>query len=418
MLFSPAIYGKLIERMKMNQEAYMSFKKITVFIGIVLVLLGGIFGFRHFKTTKTSAKTNLTFQDIKKKDFLHKQQAVLYASHTTELLQEGKGSGQAIFIDEDGNAQRLRLDGLESGSTYYHKKKLYIEDANQIFLIGKNTKKQKMPSELRGIKSGYLPATDQFYSLYNTGFSTKYDYKTSIRFGNSKEKRFHVSQVPSFISGVGEFSDRLVVLTQNLINDHFLLQEVFLREKEAKVIKLTELPLKHPSNLDIISPIMADKNSYYFVMTDYQSEKREDLSLIIYNRQTKETEIKPFISYRSEEQVDNGLPNNFNHSSYLYKNHFYYVNGLGEVYRYNCRDGKIQKYLNLEFESTANHRLEQVRFQNGRIHHLYSDEEEDFFIETYNLSSKKREKLQKIKMNGLIPQNDKDYFLTSIEILN
>ncbi|MGG0658566.1 hypothetical protein [Rummeliibacillus pycnus] len=395
----------------------MKVKKMVFLVTIIILLIIGIFAFNNYKKASKLNESALTNSDLKQQNFLIQQQAVLYASSTTEVLQKGKGNSQVIFIDKKGNARGLKLSGMENGSTYFNKHELFIEESNRLMLLGNKLNTYDMPSEeFRGIQTGYLPKTKQFYSLYNTGFSTKHDYKTVIRYGG--EEGIHISQVPYFVSSVGQLSDRVIVLTQDLLTGEFALQEVHLKKK-AKTKKIQDLPLDNAENLDALTPVVSDNHNFYFLMTNYQAEDKEDLELVIVNRETKKIKTKPFIKYRTENQVSNALPFSFNDSAYVNDGRFYYVNGLGEVFEYNDETGDIKKTLQLHYEPKGNSHFEQITFKNNQIYHIYSNKDREFFLETYDLSSKNMIEKQEIQnLEAILPMDDKNYFLTSLEILN
>lgn len=394
----------------------MKYRNSIILLSMIVLLTVGIFAFKSYKKASKLNDINLSLTDLKKQHFLSKQQAVLYASSTTDVLQKGKGKSQVIFIDQQGDAHELKLSGLENGSTYFNKQVLFIEDSDHVMLLGKKLKTYNMPSkELRAIQTGFLPKTKQFYSLYNTGFSKKEDYISTIRYGG--EEAIHTSQIPYFVSTAGNLSDRLIVVTQDLISGEFALQEVQLKSK-AKIKKLLDLPLENPGELDAISPVVVDENNFYFVMSHYQSEDREDLQLIIVNRNTKKVKSIPFIQYRTEHQVENGLPFSFNTSAHVNDGYFYYVNGLGEVYEYRVSSGEMKKVLQLSYEKLSNHRFEQVSFENNQIHHIYSNEKQKFYLETYDLSSKRNINTLEIQnLKTILPLDDENYYLTNIEML-
>lgn len=394
----------------------MKYSKIIILVSLIGLLSVGIFTFKSYKKASKLNDITLSLTEIKKQNFLNQQLAVLYASSTTQELQKGKGNSQVIFIDKQGNARGLKLSGLENGSTYFNKNDLFIEESNRVMLLSKKLITYNMPSEeFRGIQTGYLPKTKQYYSLYNTGFSKTEDYISTIRYGG--EDMIHNTQIPYFISTTGHLSDCLLVVTQDLISGEFALQEVRLQSK-AKTKKLLDLPLKNAEELDAISPVVVDHQHFYFVMSYYQAENREDLRLVIINRDTKKVKEIPFIQYRSKYQVENGLPFNFNHSAYINNGHFYYVNGLGEIYEYNVANGEIKKTLQLSYEKKGNSRFEQVTFENNQIHHIYSDEKQQFYLETYDLSSKKKIYTKKVQnLENVLPMSNKHYFLTNLEVL-
>lgn len=395
----------------------MKLKKIILAVGISILLIVSIFVFNSIKKASKLNDTTLTINDLQQKNFLHQQQAALYASSTSEVLQKGKGNSQVIFIDRKGQARTLKLSGLENGSIHYNQHHLWIEESNQMLLLGNKFNTYHMKSnELRGIQMGYLPTAKQFYSIYNTGFSKKNDYKTVIRYGD--ENGIRVSSVPYFVSSVGQLSDRIILLTQDLITGKFALQEVQLK-KNIETTKILDIPLKNAGDLDALTPIVSNNNNFYFVMTNYRAENREDLELVIINRKMKNVETIPFIKYRTEYQVSNALPYNFNHSASMYRGHFYYINGLGTVYEFNPKTKDIHKALQLHYEKEGNSRFEQVTFKNNFIYHIFSNKKQQFFLETYNLTTKKKLKEQEIQnLNSILPLNDKKYFLTSLEILN
>lgn len=394
----------------------MKYKKQIMLVSLIAFVIIGTFAYKNYKKASKINGAELSFSELTQPNFLKRQRAVLYASSTTDVLQKGKGNSKAIFIDQKGNMHALKLSGLEGGSTYFNKKVLFIEDSKRVMMLGKTVKNYEMPTEeLRGIRTGYLPKTKQFYSLYNTGFSKKDDYVTTIRYGG--EKKIQSSHIPFFISTVGQLSDRLIIVTQDLITGEFALQQVQLTSK-AITKKLMDLHLEDAGELDSITPVVADEHNFYFVMTHYQSEKKEDLYLVIVNRSTNKVKTIPFIQYRSEHQVENGLPFNFNNSAYIKNGHFFYVNGLGEVYDYNVSSGDIKKIVQLSREDKGNSRLEQITFKNNKIYHIYSDEDQQFFLETFDLFSRVKEKTIEIKhLKSILPMDDQNYYLSSLEIL-
>lgn len=385
-------------------------------VSLIVFVMIGTFAFENYKNKSKIDRVELSFTDLTQPNFLNQQRAVLYASSTTEVLQKGKGNSKVVFIDQKGKLHALNLSGLESGSTYFNKENLFIEDSKRVMMLGNTFKKYDMPTEqLRGIQTGYLPKTKQFYSLYNTGFSKKDDYVTTIRYGG--EKKIQSEHIPFFISTAGQLSDRIVIVTQDLISGEFALREVQLTSK-VMTKKLIDLHFENAGELDSITPVVADDHNFYFVMTHYQSEKKEDLYLVMVNRSTKKVKTIPFIQYRSEHQVENGLPFSFNHSAYVKNDHFFYVNGLGEVYDYNISSGDIKKTIQLSHEKKGNSRLEQTIFKNNKIYHIYSNEEQQFFLETFDLfSSKKKDTLEIENLKSVLPMDDKKYFLSSLEIL-
>lgn len=385
-------------------------------VSLIVFVMIGTFAFENYKKKSKIDQVDLSFADLTQPNFLNQQRAILYASSTTEVLQKGKGNSKAIFIDPKGKLHALNLSGLESGSTYFNNEVLFMEDSKRVMMIGNTFKKYDMPTkELRGIQTGYLSKTKQFYSLYNTGFSKKDDYITTIRYGG--EKKIHSEHIPFFISTAGQLSDRIMIVTQDLISGEFALREVQLTSK-VMTKKLIDLHFENAGELDPITPVVADDHNFYFVMTHYQSEKKEDLYLVMVNRSTKKVKTIPFIQYRSEHQVENGLPFSFNHSAYVKNSHFFYANGLGEVYDYNISSGDIKKIIQLSREEKGNSRLEQTTFKNDKIYHIYSNEEQQFFFETFDLfSSRKKDTLEIENLKSVLPMDDKKYFLSSLEIL-
>ncbi|MGX9133921.1 hypothetical protein ACWV26_06020 [Rummeliibacillus sp. JY-2-4R] len=392
-------------------------KKFGLLCSAIVLFVLGIFAFTYYKKASVINKTTYTMADLKKENFINQQQAVLYTSSTTEELQKGKGNGKVIFIDQLGNARGLKLSGIENGGTFYNQDQLMIEDSKRILLLSNTLHTYEMVSkELRGIQTGFLPKTKQFYSLYNTGFSKKEDYKTIIRYGN--EKAMKVTSVPFFVSAVGELSDSLILLTQDLVTGKFAIQKVQLGAK-GNTKKWLELPLQDAEDLDALTPVVMDNTNYYFIMTNYQSEEHEDLELIIINQDTKNVKTKPLLKYRTKYQVENALPYNFNHSAYANNGSFYYVNGLGEVYEYNFSHNDVQKVMQLHHEKNGNSRFEQLSFRDNQIHYIYSNKNRKFFLETYDLSTKKRIKKQRINhLESILPMDDENYFMTNLEMLD
>ncbi len=394
----------------------MKYKKQIMLVSFIIFIIIGTFAFEGLKKTSKTNGVELSFSELTQPNFLNQQLAVLYASSTTDVLQKGKGNSKAIFINQKGELHALKLSGLESGSTYFNKKVLFIEDSKKVIMLGNSVENYDMPTEeLRGIRTGYLSKTRQFYSLYNTGFSKKDDYITTIRYGG--EEKIQSAHIPFFISTVGQLSDRLIIVTQDLITGEFALRQVQLKSKVLNK-KLIDLHLENAGELDAITPVVADNHNLYFVMTHYQSEKSEDLYLVIVNRSTKKVKTIPFIQYRSEDEVENGLPFNFNNSAYIKNGHFFYVNGLGEVYDYQVTSGDIKKIVQLSREDKGNSRLEQITFKNNKIYHIYSDEDQQFFLETFDLFSRVKEKTIEIKhLKSILPMDDQNYYLSSLEIL-
>lgn len=343
-----------------------------------------------------------------KESYNKKKQAVLYISQDAEKIEDGKTQGCLIFIDQQGEIKAYEIDPVEYGNTVIKNNHLMIEQSNKIVLAKDKAVTTKFSeNEYRGLRAGYLPKTKQFYSLYNSGLSEKYDYKMTVRYSNEQDE-FQELIIPNFVTAVGEEKDKLLLITQDLISGEFQLKTMALKDN-AKPELLAKLDLEDSDGLDIVSQIIAEKDAYYFVVSNYESDKKEDIILCKIDRQTLKMKQQAIANYRSLKETTDSLPLTYNDSLHKWGDSLYYANGRGQIYKYNLESSKVSELMKLQGFPVSNVNYAQIRFTDKYIYTIYLNSDNKVYLDKYDLKTTRRIQHEVIK--GLMNYvNDEDVF--------
>lgn len=377
----------------MNREDFMKMKKIAaIIVGSILFLSVAVFIMLKFMNPTIGKEANE--KEYEGQQFLKEQKLGFYISNEAKSLEEDKTKGYVLFLDKNNNITEREIQPVEYGGITFANNRMMVEESNQMTLTEYITKKTTFEKpDYRGMHNGYLPKTEQYYSLYNSGLSEKHDYKMTVRYAG-EDGQFKKFIIPKFVSAAGEEGAQVIVLTQDLISGAFQLQQTPLEEK-AKLQKITDLNLKSPMDLDAIAPILVTKKAYYLVMSRYVSESYEDIMVYEVNRKTKDVKATVLAKYRSEKETTSSLPLSFNDSATTYKGGLYYLNGMGQVYRYDLKTKQIEKILKLKDQAKDKNHMQAV-FYEGKLHIVYVKNGNTYY-DQYHLKKKKRVQHQEIK---------------------
>lgn len=387
----------------------MKKKVITATVGGVILLIVAVFVIMHFVTPTEEAGEASTYLQSKK--------AVLYISPEASMLEQKNPGGYLVFIDDKGRSSGYKIDSVVYGGTVVNGEKLLIEQSSSMKLISNETFNQSYDTaEYRGLKTGYLESTNQYYSIYNSGLSKKYDYKMNIRYVNDKGQ-FQTSFIPHFVSTAGEEGDHLLLLTQDLITSDFQLRTLKLKDKEIPQL-ITSLHLDNSENLDAISQIVSDDEAYYFVVSDYESTKYENIILYKVDKKSNKVTKNILAKYRTETETESNLPLSYDNSIHKVDDNIYFMNGIGTVYRYNISSEKSMKYMKVNPAPLAPANHAQMQFKDGDLYYIYENPSKQFYLDQYNLASKKRVKQTKIKNLNKYLGKDEKIGIYNLDILS
>lgn len=410
------LYYKIeLEEEAVVEANFMNKKTTAALIGGFLVLLVAV-----FVILKISNPKIMSIEDGKsyaEQDFLKNQRAAVYISKDAEQLEKAETKGSVVFIDTAGKLKSYAINAVEYGNIVAHKNSMMIEQSDEMAVVSNQVHKTKFETaEYRGMRAGYLPKTKQFYAVYNSGLSDKYDYKMTVRYG-SEYGDFKSAMISNFVSAIGEDQDRLLLVTQDLISNEFQLKTMRLNgEKKSKTALVTDLHLPQSSSIDIISQVVADEEAYYFVVSNYKSEKNEQIILYRVDRETLQVTSKTLAYYKTVKQTENSLPVTYNDSLHLWNGKLYFINGYGEVYDYTIKTKKVGNDFKLDDFPAGNYTHTQIRFTNESLYALYLDDNKQMYLDHYNLETKAR--VQHEKVNALKKYTKDEAIITNLTIFS
>ncbi len=326
--------------------------------------------------------------------------AVIYFSTTADQDLDGMGVSYGVFIDQDGQAKGLKMQGLEVGNLAKSKDKLFLEEKNKVRLLGNGY--QEFPMEKyqhTGVLSGYIERENIFFSIYNSGFSQN-GYNSDVRYGN--EKGFYTDTIPYYIESSGLIDDRIYLLTSDDDNTNdqskFALKEVSFDDK-LQVKQLTNI--ESENGLAPVSPVLADKDYYYIIMAQYQDGFNGKVSLIRVNKQSYAQDMFTLINYKDMDDINKTLIMNSNRSAYIYEKELYFVDGLGDVYTFHSETKEIKKKFSFkEFNQSLLRYDQEISFNGDSLYFFrYNPAIKKHFIEKYELKTGKLEK--QVKITGI-----------------
>ncbi|MBQ0137999.1 MAG: hypothetical protein KBT36_01775 [Kurthia sp.] len=345
---------------------------------------------------------------------LSKQQAILYISKNVEKLEKDSAEGQLVFINKENKIKAYTISPVEFGGTVFQNHKLMVEQAKTLLLAKDEVVKTKFKTpEYRGLRASYIKNTNQFYAIYNSGLSEEVDYKMTIRYSTADDK-FSSLLVPNFVSAAGETGDEVLLLTQDLISNEFQLKSVKLAADE-KVKLISKLPIKNPANLDAISQILVDEENYYFVMTDYQMEDREDVWLYTINRKTHKMSTTILAKYRTVKETESSIPLTFNDSLHKWKDKLYYINGAGKVYSYDMKSREVDQPFTFNEFPVKDMTAAQLQYKGHEVYTIYKDKSDKMYLDSYDLLTGKRNIHHQIK--GLEKYLEDGNIMTHLNII-
>lgn len=340
----------------------------------------------------------LDADELKKPDFLNDKKAVIYFSSPDYENIDGMGASYAVFVDKNGQATGVRMNGLDNGMMAKDGHRVFLEEEDKVRIIGDHYKEFRFPDEEAqsfGELSGYLKKDNMFFSIYNTGQGKSEDeYYSDVRYGN--EKGFHtVGTIPHFIVTSGQIDDHIYIITDNDKNEEdgrkVELREVHINKKGVKVKLITNLKFKdNPSPITI----QADEK-YVYVIMNLQKDDHNGKTLVIrINKKTHHQDRFTLAKYKGMADVNYIRPLDIKKSTHMLGDELYYVNMLGDVYTFNTKTEKSKKKLSLQGYQSG----DRAAFH-GKYYYVYKYNEKThkYSINQYDLKTGELVKQQEIK---------------------
>lgn len=375
---------------------------IILLIIIFIILVGGLIYFLFF--TKSSDQAHIIDKEsIEQKDFIADKQAVLYFSSTIDQDTDNKGVSYAVFIDDKGNAVGYKMKSLELGTIAKNKHDVMLVDKNKIRLVGESYREFKMKQEQHtGERTGYLEKPNLYFSIFNTGVNNERGidgYDSNVLFGN--KNGFKKGNIPHYILASGVDNNEVILLT-NDIEKEYEFRKVLFTNDDLKVQDIVQLKNDEGMDYANLSPIVADENDYYIVLSEFINDTKENTVLFRINKETLDQEKVTLATYQNNNNLYATVPFNPKNSAYVYGNEFYYINGLGEVFSFDAKTHKVKIKFNITNASKDGIRHnEGTYFEDGQLYVMrYNEKRENhYYIEQYSLNT--GEKIKEIKINGL-----------------
>lgn len=350
-------------------------------------------------TTKIGHSENsLTMEEVNQPDFLHDKEAVVYFSTTTNQDRNGKGISYAVFIDDKGKATGFQMGGLEFGSMALNDHQLLLEDKNTIRLIGEKNAVIDLKYQQRGERTGYLEKKDIFFSIYSSRTNEKEGDITHIYWGN--HKGFKGGNLPYYIMASGSTKDEILILTNDKKEKEYVLQKVSLENNQLEINDIKGLEMEKGYEYSSLAPILSDELHYYILLSEITNDKSQNTVLLLLNKETLEqTKVELNTGYVANDPAADSM--NPKNAAYLWRDVFFYVNGLGEVVAVS-KDGQEQnKFLLEDFPQNGARHNEEVYFAGDYLFALRYDnsKKEKYYLERYSLEN--GEKVEEKTIEGL-----------------
>jgi hypothetical protein len=366
-------------------------KKLLI-LGILVVCIGvSVFVWKAKTSSSIKADFTISENQLKNKNFLKNKQAVLFYSSTADQDFDNKGISYAVFIDDAGEAAAYQMKGLELGSIAKGENNVLLADKNNIRLIGDNYKEftQEKP-QYTGERTGILKQGQVYFSIYNTGVNSENGtYDSNVLFGD--EAGINEGNIPYYILTSGVTDATVPILTYDIEKNIYDLREVSFKGDELEIRDIVRLQNKENREYANLSPIVSDDEFYYFVLSEYVGETSGNVVLYKINKETNAEEKLTLAEYQNSEETFTSIPFNVKNSSHIHNNIFYYIDGLGNVYGLNKGSNKIELKLTIEDPPKDGVRHgEGTYFQDDKLYVLRNKAKE-YYIETYSLSSGKKE---------------------------
>lgn len=350
-------------------------------------------------TTKIGHSENeLTIDTINHPDFLKDKQAVVYLSTTADQDMNNKGISYAVFIDDQGKACGFQMAGLELGSMAISDKQLLIEDKHTMRLIGEKNAVIDRKYQHTGERTGYLAKQDIFFSIYNSGTNSTDGYNSNIYWGN--DEGFRGGNLPYYILSSGSTEEEIFLLTADLEKNEYTLRKVVLKNNQLEKNDIKKLEIKKGYQYAPLAPILSDNLHYYILLSEVSNDNRENTVLFLLNKKTLEqTKVELNTGYMTNDPAAFSI--NSKNGAYLWRDVFFYVNGIGEVFAVS-KDGQEQnKFLLEDFPQDGIRHNEEAYFVGDQLFVLrYDDSKKDkYYLESYSLEN--GEKVEEQGIEGL-----------------
>ncbi|MDA2383276.1 hypothetical protein PDN41_16105 [Bacillus cereus] len=385
-------------------------KGMLVIIGVVSVVVIFFFGVNHmFGPVYESMSSKIKKEELAEESIKDVWSVIYFSTTADQDTAKGEGISYAVFIDKDGKTKNMKMKGLELGKLAQSKGRVFLEEKDKIHIVGEGHKEFKLEKEQHtGEYSGYLQTEGVFFSIFNSGFTENGKYSSDIYWGN--ENGFKNDSIPYYIDSSNLVNDRIIMVTRNLDNtktDEYQLIEGKISDNTFKISQLTEW--KQPENISMTtSSIEADENYYYLIISDMKDEKNMDVSLMRIDKNTFKRENFPFIKYTNVEELGPERPFS-KKSMYIFEGSLYYVDGLGDVYKFDIQTTKVEKIFSfIDTDKSTKYFDEQIYFKNDKVYFFrYNHLKNKYMIQSYHLGTGRQEKNQEIKGLEKIKQNIK-----------
>lgn len=317
--------------------------------------------------------------------------ASLYFSTTADQDMNRDGMSFVVFIDAKGDTRLWEMNGLELGTIHEADNTFFMEDRNHVYIVERDAIKEfkadieEHTGEITGYKDG------KFYSVYNSGFADDGTYASNLRIGDSSG--FQTAKIPHYMymSGIGEDEISFVAGDEETMS---LFSTPLQKDVEVnEIVTLGEIGDRLG-----LSPILHENGYYYMLISDTQ-KLTGDLYRI--NEETKKIDVFPFLTYKDLDNYRVRVPYNLRNAATIDNGIFHYVDGAGDVHRFDFTKEQPLPMFSLEGASTGSLKMnEQTYFKDGNLYFFrYNKPTNAFAIDTYDLQSGKR--IAELPVNGL-----------------
>ena len=359
---------------------------------IGILSLGVIIYFSYtlfFQSTSADGSGFLSKAEMEKDNFLHNKKAVIYLSTTADQDIDGEGFSYAVFIDNKGKAQALKMEGLELGSTAVNEDSVFLEEKDKVRIVGEEYKEFPMKTDqYTGERSGYIENKNIFFSIYNSGFSPEgKGYLSDVRFGNAS--KFQTDSIPFYIAASGMEDDKINILTQDVDQNKFDLRQVTI-DNALEIEHVAKIDTPEDEFFNSLAPVLSDEKYYYLVLSSAIDDFNEKTYLYRIAKDSLEQKVYDFVEYKNIKDLVSTIPYNFKNSAHIFNEVLYFINGLGDVYTFDTSNEKIQKKFSIENASQSKVRNnEETYFKDDSLFVLrYSDDKkEKYYLEEYSLDN-------------------------------
>ncbi|MGG4488139.1 hypothetical protein [Metabacillus idriensis] len=375
-------------------------KKIVMSGLAIFILAGGII-FYIFSNQSLEASQTIEKEAIQQEKFLNDKQAVIYFSTTADQDMDDKGISYAVFINDNGQADAYKMNGLELGNVSAGENEVLLVDKNKLRLIGDSYKEFDMKRpQFTGERTGYLEKQDLYFSIFNTGINNDGGYDSNVYFGNSGG--FKNDNIPYYILASGSDQNEVPILTHDVEKNQYHFRKVTFTDNGVSVQEIVPLENEKGSEFANLSPIVSDEEYYYVVLSEIVNDTSANTVLVQINKKTQAQEKINLTTYKNEDNLSATIPYNAKNSAYLNNGVLYYANGLGEVYAFDTKTKKSRITFTIEEapQDGVRHN-EETFFKDNHLHVVRFNEKANnkYSIEKYSLDN--GDKMDEYEIKGL-----------------